>query len=320
MRIVKTLLAAAALLVVSAVPAQADLKVVASIKPVHSLVAGVMDGVGTPGLIVKGAASPHTYSLKPSQARMLESADVVFWVGPDLETFLEKPLAALASKAKTVALMEAHGLIKLNFREGGAFEAHDHEAHDGHSHDGDHHDEHNRGHDGIDPHVWLDPVNAKAFVLEIEETLVAADPANGDTYKANAQKLMTKIDALREDIAKELAPVKGKVFIVFHDAYHYFEARFGLEASGAITVSPETMAGAERIVEIRNRLIQLGATCVFAEPQFEPKLVATVIEGSTAKSGVLDPLGASSKEGAGLYFDMMRAMASAFKSCLGNAN
>ncbi len=365
MRFVKTLLVATTLLALSNVPAKAELNVVASIKPVHSLVAAVMEGVGTPGLIVEGAGSPHTYSLKPSQARMLQSADVVFWVGHELETFLEKPLEALASKAKTVELMDAHGLITLKFREGGNFEAHDHSEHEAHhdehdhdehakADDHDHHedhddhkghdhhddhkdhddhkrhgdhddhkdhaDEHDHSHDGIDPHVWLDPVNAKAFVHEIEEILAAADPAHAKQYAANAKKVMTKLDALTAEIAKELAPVKGKGFIVFHDAYHYFEEHFGLQASGAITVSPEIMPGAERINEIQNRIKKLGATCVFAEPQFEPKLVSTVIEGSDARSGVLDPLGASLQDGPDLYFELLHNMAHAFESCLGGAS
>jgi zinc transport system substrate-binding protein len=311
MRFAKIMLIATTFITTSGLAARADVNVVASIKPVHSLVAAVMEGVGTPDLIVEGAGSPHTYSLKPSQARMLESADVVFWVGHDLETFLEKPLETLAAKAKTIELLDAHGLVKMAFREGGAFDDHDdHAKKDDH----DDHDDH-----GDDPHVWLDTVNAKALVHEIEEALAAADPKNAPKYEANADKLMVQIDALSAEITKERAPVKGKGFIVFHDAYHYFETRFGLQAAGSISVSPETMPGAERITEIRNRVKTLGAACVFAEPQFEPKLVATVIEGSNAKSGVLDPLGASLKDGPSLYFDLMRAMAKSFKTCLGGA-
>ncbi len=336
MRPVKTILIAAILVASMASTTKAETAVVASIKPLHSLVAAVMEGVGVPGLLVEGAGSPHTYSMKPSQARMLQSADVVFWIGHDLETFLKKPLETLAAKAKTVELIDAHDLAKLEFREGGAFEAHDHaevddHAHkeDDHKHKGDDHkDDDHKDHDhkddhddhGMDPHVWLDPVNAKALVHEIAEALVAADPGNAAKYEANAKMLMAKLDALIVDVSTELEPVKSKGFVVFHDAYHYFEKRFGLKASGTITVSPESIPGARRVVEIREKIGKLGVACVFAEPQFEPKLVSTVLEGSNAKSGVLDPLGASLKDGPNLYFELIREMAGSFKTCLGGTS
>ncbi|MCG8562102.1 MAG: zinc ABC transporter substrate-binding protein [Hyphomicrobiales bacterium] len=333
--------------------------VVASIKPVHSLVSAVMQGVATPHLIVKGGASPHTYSLKPSDAKALEHAKVVFWIGEDLETFLEKSIDTLGEGAKVVALDDAHGLTKLPFREGGPFEAHD-DGHEGHGHKkkaakhdhDDHghkkkakhdhhdhghkkkskHDHHDHGHkkeakhdhDGhaghahgdFDMHLWLDPLNAKAMVHEIEEALVAADPANASKYKANAKALETRLEALTKELAQTLAPVKGRPFIVFHDAYQYFEKRFGLTAAGSITVSPETLPGARRVADIQAKVKKLGATCVFAEPQFEPKLVRVVTEGTRAKSGVLDPVGAGLTDGPELYFTLMRNMAQSMKSCL----
>ena len=316
--------------------------VVTSIKPVHSLVSAVMQGVASPHLIVKGSASPHTYSLKPSDAEALEHAKVVFWVGEDLEQFLEKSIDTLAAGAKVVALDDAHGLTKLGFREGGPFEAHDddHEAH-GHKDEGKHghddhghkkkakhdHDDHGHkkmakhGHDEhahgeIDMHLWLDPLNAKAMVHEIEEALVAADPANAPKYKANAEALEKRLDALTKELAKTLAPVKGRPFVVFHDAYQYFEKRFGLTAAGSITVSPETPPGAKRVSQIQAKVKKLGATCVFAEPQFEPKLVKVVTDGTKAKSGVLDPVGAGLKDGPELYFTLMRNMAKSMKTCL----
>ncbi|MGI9402864.1 MAG: zinc ABC transporter substrate-binding protein ZnuA [Rhizobiaceae bacterium] len=332
MRIVKSVLLASTVLSTGVYAAQADINVVASIKPVHSLVAAVMEGVGTPGLIVDGAASPHTYSLKPSQARELENADVVFWVGHDIEAFLEKPLEAIATKANTVELMDAHDLVKLKFREGGAFDEHDYEDEEDHAHDDHHddekhaeekHDDHSHeGHDHgeYDPHVWLDPANAKALVHEIEEALVEADPANAAKYEANAESLMEKLDSLKEEIATDLAPVKEKGFVVFHDAYHYFEDRFGLGAVGSITVSPEVMPGAERISELQSKIKELNAVCVFSEPQFKPKLVATVSEGTQAKAGVLDPLGTSIENGPELYFTLLRNMSSSFKACLSVAS
>ena len=287
--------------------AQADVKVVTSIKPVHSLVSAVMAGVGEPSLLVKGAGSPHTYALKPSQAQQLQDAELVFWMSHDLEAFLENSIENIATNAKSVPLMEAHGLTKLPFREGGAFDSHDHDDHDDH-------DEH--AHHGEDPHVWLDPVNAKAMVHEIEEALVEADPSNASAYEANAKALMSRIDDLVAEIDAELEPVKGRGYVVFHDAYQYFEKRFGVSAVGSITVSPEVLPGAERVAQIQDKVRDLGATCVFSEPQFEPKLVATVTENTKAGTGVLDPLGTSINDGPDLYFTLIRNMAGSLKDCL----
>ncbi|WP_108879892.1 metal ABC transporter solute-binding protein, Zn/Mn family [Anderseniella sp. Alg231-50] len=379
MRRIKTFFLASTLLASSAVSAIADVNVVASIKPVHSLVAAVMQGVGEPGLIVEGAGSPHNYALKPSQAQMLESAKVVFWVGHELEAFLEKPLETIAANAKTVELIDAHGLVKLEFRKGGAFDDHahgeevGHDDHDDHDHgkkaeadhddhdhgkkaeadhddhdhgkkaeadhdDHDHgkkaeadHDDHDHGkkaeadhddhgHGKFNPHVWLDPINAKALVHEIEEVLAEADPDNAGKYKANAETVMAELDALVTEVSADLKPVHDQRFIVFHDAYQYFEKRFDVTAAGSITVSPEVMPGAERITEIRAKVKDLGATCVFAEPQFEPKLVATVTERTQAKSGVIDPLGATLDTGPQLYFQLIRNMSTSIKTCLSEAS
>lgn len=340
----KGLLLASTLIASSATSASADVNVVASIKPVHSLVAAVMEGVGEPGLIIEGAGSPHTYALRPSQARMLEQADVVFWIGHELEAFLEKPLETIGANASSVELIDAHGLVTLGFREGGAFDKHDHgddAGHDDHAHEtaaeaeGHHaheaeagHDhaheetgvaDHDHDHGAFDAHVWLDPVNARAMVHEIEEALVEADPANGAKYKANAEAVTARIETLMAEVSAELEPVKDRSFIVFHDGYQYFENRFGITASGSITVSPEVMPGAERITEIRERVEELGAACVFAEPQFEPKLVSTVIEGTGARAGTIDPLGAGLDDGPELYFQLIGNMATSISTCLSDA-
>ncbi|ULJ73073.1 zinc ABC transporter substrate-binding protein [Rhizobium gallicum] len=297
--------------------------VVTSIKPIHSLVSAIMQGVGTPELIVDGAASPHIYNLKPSDASALQSAKVIFWVGPGLEAFLEKPLESLGSGASIAELEDAPGLVKLKFREGGAFEPHDDgdEAEAGHEHEeaGHDHDAHAEGdhdHGEFDTHLWLDPMNAKAMAAEITTTLVAADPANALTYQANAKALDEKIDALDKEITGIVTPVKDKPFIVFHDAYQYFEHRYAVRVAGSITVSPENMPGAERVSEIHKKVADLGATCVFAEPQFEPRLVNVVIEGTDAKAGVLDPEAATLEAGPDLYFTLMRGIANSMKDCL----
>ncbi|MDX3925314.1 MAG: zinc ABC transporter substrate-binding protein [Shinella sp.] len=338
--------------------------VVVSIKPVHSLVAAVMQGVGEPKLIVEGAASPHTYNMKPSNAAALQDADVVFWVGHGLEAFLEKPLAALGGKATVVELEDAPGLEKLKFREGGAFEAHDHgehahgeHAHGEHAHgEGEHaHGEHEAGgahdhaheageaeeaghrheeeetaeaggheheheHGGFDMHLWLDPMNAKAMAAEIEKTLATADPGNAAAYKANLDDLNARLDTLDTRIRETVAPIKDKPFIVFHDAYQYFEHRYGVRVAGSITVSPETLPGAERLSQIRQKVVDLGATCVFAEPQFEPKLVNVVLEGTPARSGTLDPEAATLNAGPDLYFSLMNGIAGSLKDCLSSAS
>jgi len=306
--------------------AQAEVAVMASIKPIHSLVAAVMDGVGTPGLIVEGAGSPHTYSLKPSQAEALQEAKLIFWVGHEMEAFLEKPIGSIGADAKAISLIDAPGLVRLPFREGGAFDSHDdHVEKAGHDHDHDHvkeaaADDHGHDDDAFDGHIWLDPINAKVMVQEIEAALVEADPTNAARYQANAEALEVRLGALVADIQAEVDPVKDKGFIVFHDAYQYFEKRFGIIASGSITVSPETLPGARRVGEIRDKVRDLGANCVFAEPQFEPKLVSVVMEGSSAKSGMLDPLGASLNQGSELYFELIRNLSTSLADCLGGSS
>ena len=348
MTLARTLLLSASLLVATSAAGHAAPKVVASIKPVHSLVASVMQGIGEPQLIIEGAGSPHTYSLRPSQARALQEADLIFWIGHELEAFLEKPVETIGTGAKSVELIDAHGLVKLPFREGGAFEAHDHGDHGGEhggehghaDHDEDKHDDHaghdhdekheTHGHDhgdddghghahgAFDAHIWLDPENAKAMVNEIAEALSEADPDNAAAYEANAAKTVERIEAMRADIDARLTPLRGKGFIVFHDGYQYFEKRFDVTASGSITVSPEVMPGAERVTEIKARIGELGATCVFAEPQFEPKLIQVVTEGTAARSGVLDPLGAELADGPDLYFGLIDGLASSMEQCLGS--
>ncbi|ALV29460.1 zinc ABC transporter substrate-binding protein ZnuA [Pannonibacter phragmitetus] len=331
-RLARAALAGTALMLLSLSPALAAPKVVASIKPVQSLVAAVMDGVGEPSVIVDGAASPHTFALKPSTAKLIADADVVFWVGPELEPFLSKPLETLGEKAEAIELSEAPGVNKLPVREDANFEPHDHgheEGEAGHSHAGhDHSHGHSHSHDHghghehgeFDAHVWLDPENAKAMADDIAHHLSEADPENAATYAANAAALKEKLTALETELAAELEPVKDKPFIVFHDAYQYFEHRFGVRAAGSVTLSPEVQPGAERVAALRTKLKDLGAVCVFSEPQFEPKLVSVLIEGTDVRTGVLDPLGADVANGKDLYFEVTRNMAASLKTCLSGAN
>ncbi|MCQ0986336.1 zinc ABC transporter substrate-binding protein [Jiella marina] len=302
--------------------------VVASIKPVASLVSAVMDGVGEPHLIVEGAASPHTAALKPSDAQALSDAQAIFWIGPKLENFLEKPIASLGSGAEVVALWDADGVEKLKGRTGGMFEAHDAEGHHDEDHDGDHDEEHaeadhdgEHGHHheagGINEHVWLDPQNAMAMTKAIAATLAKVDPAHADTYRANAEAYVDRLSQLEDDVRARMATAKDVNFIVFHDAYQYFEHRFGIEAAGSITINPERAPGAARLTEIREKLATLGAACVFSEPEFEPRVVDVVVEGTSARTGVLDPLGADLPAGPDLYPTLIKNIAEGIVSCAG---
>ena len=291
--------------------------VVASIKPVHSLVASVMAGVGEPTLIVKGSASPHTYALKPSDAGALESAGIVFWTGHGMELFLADALETLATGATVVELAESPGITLLPVREGGAFEAHAHEDEGHEDEEHDHaHEEHDHEHEEGDMHFWLDPENAKLMVTQIATTLAEADPENATAYQANAEAELVKLDALEAELAATLAPIADKPFIVFHDAYQYFEARFGLTLAGSVTVTPDVMPGAARIDELKAKVAELGATCVFAEPNFEPTIIAAITEGSPARSGILDPEGGALAEGVDLYPTLLRGLAASLVDCL----
>lgn len=285
-------------------------RVVATIKPIHSLVAAVMGDLGSPALIVKGGASPHTYSLKPSDAQALEVADIVFWTGHGLELFLEGALDTLATGAKVVELADAPGIELLAIREGGAFEPHKEEAPE--AHEGHHADE-----GELDMHFWLEPGNAKLMIDAIAAALSQADPDNSAAYGANAEAAKADLDRLAAEIETSTAGIRSMPFIVFHDAYQYFERRFGLDVAGSITVTPDGMPGAQRIGELRNKIREVGARCVFAEPQFQPAIVAAIIEGTGARAGELDPEGANLPEGPGLYRQLLENLAASLTKCLG---
>jgi zinc transport system substrate-binding protein len=295
----RVLACAVSMLMMGSSLAIADVKVMASIKPIHSLVASVMEGVSAPSLIVDGANSPHTFNMKPSDAAALEQAEVIFWVGHELEAFLEKPLEALAGKATTVALLDAKNVAKLPVREA------EHEDSGEHHHHGD-----------ADTHIWLDPENAKAIVSEVAETLSRVDAANAATYKANADKTLQELDTLSVELKTSLAPAKGQDFIVFHDAYQYFENRFGLNASTAISINPENPPGAKQIAALQKRIAEGKIKCVFAEPQFDNKIVNVILEGTSAKAATLDPIGAALGAGPELYDQLLRGLAQNLTTCL----
>jgi len=282
-----------------------DLSVVSSIKPIHSLVAGVMKGVGEPKLIVKGAQTPHGYSLKPSQMRHLQQAKLIFWIGANLETFLTKPLENLKANAKIVTLSEAQNLTLLAFREEEEEEEEE-----------DHKGEHKHEHHGLDMHLWLDPINAKILVHEIEQSLIQADPEHVDLYRANAQKMQSRLDSLNVEIEGLLKPVKDKPYFVFHDAYQYFEKRYSLSPAGFLTINPEISPGAKHLSQLKSQASKVEAGCIFSEPQFKTKALSKVISAGAFKTAVLDPTGALLNEGSELYFNLIKNMTQTIKDCL----
>ena len=289
---------------------RAELKVVTTIKPLHSLIANVMDGVGEPALIIEGSTSPHSFTLKPSHAKLLEEADIIFWVGESIETFMERPLESIVKNAEVVEFMEVESINKLKFREESIFEDHDdHDDHDDHSG----HDHHGHAHGEFDAHIWLDPMNAKEMVHEIAHELGDLDPANKNKYEANAQATIQALDQLVNDIEKGIN--KDAKFVVFHDAYQYFEERFGVRAAGALTLNTDVLPGAKQIADIQDVIKDRGIKCIFSEPQFNPKIITTIAEDMNIKTGVFDPLGANIDSNKELYFKLIQNLGNELKGC-----
>ena len=293
LKFIYTLLA----LVLVALPAAAAPDVLATLKPVHSLVAAVMTGVGEPELLVGGALSEHSYALKPSDARKIAAAALIFEVGPDMETYLSGPLAGLGRRV--VVLERVPGVRLQAARRGGLWGEDDHDL------------------GPTDPHIWLDPTNAVAMTRAIAAALIQLDPAHAAAYRTNEARTVAMLDALDRELAAKLAPVRQRPYLVFHDAYHYFEARYGLHPLGAVTVAPDRPVGARRVAQLREAVAAGRAACLFREPQFPPKLIETLDENTKAHIGVLDPLGADLRPGPGLYPRLMRDLAQSLAMCLG---
>lgn len=293
--------------------AAADPKVVVTIKPAHSLVSAIMEGVAEPALLIPGSSSPHAYALRPSQAAILAQAEVVIRVNETLEAFLSRPIASLADKAVVLTLDTTPGLVLHEARKGGLWNDRQNGgvAREGHNHG---HRRHAEAY--LDPHLWLDPFNARKLVTRIAEVLSAVYPHWREQFNANARKLDVQLVELDTELRATTSSLRGKTYLVFHDAYRYFEERYGLDPAGAIAVSPDRKPGARRIHSIRKRIREAGAICVFSEPQFEPRLVATLTSGTPARRGVLDPLGAALEPGPDHYFVLMRNLAASLADCL----
>ena len=303
-------------------PGHAEVPTVAvDIPPVASLVRQIMGDLGQPRLILPTGVSPHGYAMRPSQARTLQNADIVFWVGRDLTVWLARAIKALAADAVSVSLSDVPGITLLPFRHGSTFEAHHHDHDNEKNADRDDetsgragYDDH--GHNGTDPHVWLDPENARVWLEVIAAEMAKLDPDNASAYFHRAQVGRDALTELIHHLSDQLARIRGRPFVVFHDAYQYFEHRFNIGAAGAIVLSEASDPGPARIANIRGAVRNLDVNCVFAEPQFEVKLIATVIEGTDARSGMLDLLGASLRAGPVLYSQLLRNLVRDLVDCL----
>ncbi len=298
-------------------------KVTVDIAPVHSLVSKIMNGVGKPDLIIPAGASPHEYQLKPSNAKSLEDADIVFWIGEDLTPWLEKGLSSLAQDSSIISLLGVDGIELLSFREGALFEAHDHDDHDDHDDHGkkkhddhDDHDDHDEhAHGDHDPHAWLSPQIAKVWLNVIAAKLSEADPDNAGKYFSNAKLARDNVDSLVSEVNSILDPIRDKKFVVFHDAYQYFEKDFGISASGAISLGDASDPSPARLAEIRKRVVDEAVECVLAEPQYKQGLVMAVVEGTNANTAVIDPLGVKLESGPNLYENLIRNLATNLAKC-----
>lgn len=280
--------------VVRAVP-----KVVVSIKPIHSLVAGVMYGVSQPALLIPGNTSPHTYSLRPSEASLLQEADLVFWIGSKLETFLVKPLSALAGSLSSVEMLDTNGIRLLELETDKPWFL------------GNEKDVHH-----WDPHLWLDPYNGIAMVEKIHKILIQFDPQNAAIYQRNTDSLKQRLKTLDETLRKQLSSLAGRRFVVFHPAFSYMEARYKLERTGVIMINPERPPGARHLSLLRHHLQSQKVLCLFSEPQFEPRLVKMLVEGTQVKTAILDPMGVELVPGPKLYFNLLRKLGHNFRDCL----
>jgi zinc transport system substrate-binding protein len=297
----------------------AENRVVVTSKPIHALVSGVMGALGQPVLLVSGNTSPHTFAMKPSDAKAVNAAQVFFRVSADLEPFTAKLIKSLAATVRVETLANAPGLRLLAKREGGEFEGHaDHAGHTNHAGHGAkrHHAKAETSQTEVDTHLWLDPANAGVMTTRIAAVLGEVDPANAAQYAANATALIAQHAVLAADLRRVLAPVAERQFVVFHDAYQYFEAWAGLSAAGSITTNPDVQPTGKRLSMLRAKIKTAGVTCVFAEPQFQPKVIAAVTEGLPVRTGTLDPEGTTLEPGVALYDQLMRKLAADLVSCL----
>ncbi|MFQ2049343.1 zinc ABC transporter substrate-binding protein ZnuA [Aeromonas veronii] len=301
-----------ALLAVS-LPVRA-IEVLTTIKPLGFIAAAITDGVSEPRVLLPTGASPHDFSLRPSDIRSINSADLVVWVGPELEGFMAKPLA---NHPHALALTQVEGMPLFNYATQDSHDSHDHDDHDHAAHEHGDHDEGHEGHhhEGVDPHIWLGPTQSKVIAKAIASELGKLDPANQARYDANLAAFDTKVDAKDKVIAGQMKAVNEKGYFVFHEAYGYWERHYGMSSKGHFTVSPERRPGAKTLVDIRKALEEKQASCIYAEPQFSPAVIESVARNTGAKVLLLDEVGEQVPLGPDGYPQFMQQLADAFAQC-----
>ncbi|WP_429072604.1 zinc ABC transporter substrate-binding protein ZnuA [Aeromonas veronii] len=290
------------------------IEVLTTIKPLGFIAAAITDGVSEPKVLLPTGASPHDFSLRPSDIRSINSADLVVWVGPELEGFMAKPLA---NHPHALALTQVEGMPLFNYATQDSHDSHDHDDHDHAAHEHGDHDEGHEGHhhEGVDPHIWLGPTQAKVIAKAIASELGKLDPANQARYDANLAAFDTKVDAKDKVIAGQMKAVNEKGYFVFHEAYGYWERHYGMSSKGHFTVSPERRPGAKTLVDIRKALEEKQASCIYAEPQFSPAVIESVARNTGAKVLLLDEVGEQVPLGPDGYPQFMQQLADAFAQC-----
>ena len=282
--------------------AQADVKVLTSIKPLQLIAAAVQDGVAVPEVLLPPGASPHNFALRPSDVRRVQSVDLLYWIGPDMETFLPRVLKNRT--ATTVAVQDLPGMQLRRFAE----DSHSHADEDEHDHD------HRPG--GLDAHLWLSTVNARVIAARMASDLASADPANAARYQSNAKAFAARLDALDARLKTRLAGIGDKPYFVFHEAFDYFEAAYGLKHAGVFSVAAEVQPGAQHVAAMRTRLQEVGKTCVFSEPPLRPRLAETLVAGLPVKLAELDALGGYTPATAQGYEQVLEKLGNDLAGCL----
>lgn len=298
--------------------AQAEVRVLTSIKPLQLIAAAVQDGVGEPDVLLPPGASPHHYALRPSDVRRVRDADLLYWIGPDMEGFLPR---VLESRDKPqVAVQNLPGMTLRHFGDSHDEHDHDHDEHDhGHEHAGDelgHDHDHRPG--SLDAHLWLAADNAKVIAARMAADLAKLDAANADRYAANLQAFEARLEALDGRIRPQMAALQGKPYFVFHEAFDYFEAAYGLKHVGVFSVLTEVQPGARHVAAMRKTLQQAGPSCVFSEPPLRPRLAETLSAGLPVKLAELDALGGTLSVNASGYEQLLENLAAGFAQCLGS--
>ena len=306
--------------------------VITTIQPINSLVSAVIGNTGKTISLIPAEISPHEFKLKPSDAKKMQEGNIIFYISKHLESDVVKVFDNLPKNIKIVDLLEETGIEHLSIRDNEAWERHDHHGHDDHDdhdkhskkHDDHDHDKHAKKHDDHDDHqtkddvhIWLSPDNAIKIINKANKVLSLYYPQNAKIYDENTKIMIDKINKLKAELTKDLAPIKDKPYVVFHDAYQYFEKAFGLNAVGSVALEGDIASSPKQVSYIKEKIVKLKASCVFQEPQFDSKLVKIVVEGTNAQIGTLDPLGVGIKDEKDFYLQLLRNMAKSLKECLG---